>query len=451
MTTTKLPSPSAGAYDVRDLNLADEGRRRTEWAEQFMPVLRQIRERFGKERPLKGKKVSACLHVTTETANLAVALKAGGADVALCASNPLSTQDDVAAHLARDHGIRVYAIKGEDNESYYRHIQAAIAHEPDITMDDGADVVGALHMIALDRLDDLAPPVRRWVEELGKAERQKLIARVIGSTEETTTGVIRLRAMAEEGVLQFPVIAVNDSQTKHLFDNRYGTGQSTLDGILRATNLLVAGRTFVVCGYGWCGRGFAMRARGAGANVIVTEVDALKALEARMDGYSVMPLAQAAPLGDVFVTVTGNTHVIRLEHMKAMKNGAIIANSGHFNVEIDLDALAKAAKGPRQVRQFVDEWTLGGQRLYVLGEGRLINLAAAEGHPASVMDMSFANQSLAAEHLASEGGTLSKAVHRLPMEIDRNVAALKLAAMGINIDRLTPEQERYLASWDAGT
>ena len=451
MTTTKLPSPSAGAYDVRDLNLADEGRRRTEWAEQFMPVLRQIRDRFGKERPLKGKKVSACLHVTTETANLAVTLKAGGADVALCASNPLSTQDDVAAHLARDHGIRVYAIKGEDNESYYRHIQAAIAHEPDITMDDGADVVGALHMIALDRLDDLAPPVRRWVEKLGKAERKKLITRVIGSTEETTTGVIRLRAMAEEGVLQFPVIAVNDSQTKHLFDNRYGTGQSTLDGILRATNLLVAGSNFVVCGYGWCGRGFAMRARGAGANVIVTEVDALKALEARMDGYSVMPLAQAAPLGDVFVTVTGNTHVIRLEHMKVMKNGAIIANSGHFNVEIDLQNLAKAAKGPRSVRQFVDEWALGGKRLYVLGEGRLINLAAAEGHPASVMDMSFANQSLAAEHLVGHGGTLSKAVHRLPVDIDRDVAALKLAAMGITIDRLTPEQERYLASWDAGT
>jgi adenosylhomocysteinase len=318
-------------------------------------------------------------------------------------------------------------------------------------MDDGADVVGALHMIALDRLDDLAPPVRRWVEQLGKPERKKLIGRVIGSTEETTTGVIRLRAMAQEGVLQFPVISVNDSQTKHLFDNRYGTGQSTLDGVVRATNLLVAGSTFVVCGYGWCGRGFAMRARGAGANVIVTEVDALKALEARMDGYAVMPLAQAAPLGDVFVTVTGNTHVIRIEHMKAMKNGAIIANSGHFNVELDLEALARAARGPRSVRQFVDAWTLGGKQLYVLGEGRLINLAAAEGHPASVMDMSFANQSLAAEHLVREGGTLSKAVHRLPVEIDRNVAALKLAAMGISIDQLTPEQERYLASWDAGT
>ncbi|MBI4501286.1 MAG: adenosylhomocysteinase [Gemmatimonadetes bacterium] len=450
-TTTKSSAPQQGAYDVRDLKLADEGRRRTEWAEQFMPVLRQIRERFAKERPLKGKKLSACLHVTTETANLAITLKAGGADVALCASNPLSTQDDVAAYLARDHGVRVYAIKGEDNESYYLHIQAAIAHEPDITMDDGADVVGALHMIALERLDDLAPPVRRWVEGLGKTERRRLISKVIGSTEETTTGVIRLRAMAKEGVLQFPVIAVNDSLTKHLFDNRYGTGQSTMDGILRATNLLVAGSTFVVCGYGWCGRGFAMRARGLGATVIVTEIDPLKALEARMDGYLVMPMADAARLGDVFVTVTGNTHVIRVEHMKVMKDGAIIANSGHFNVEIDLDGLAKAAKGPRAVRDFVDEWMLAGKRVFVLGEGRLINLAAAEGHPASVMDMSFANQSLAAEHLVRQGGTLPKAVHRLPVEIDRDVAALKLASMGITIDELTKEQQHYLASWDAGT
>jgi adenosylhomocysteinase len=447
-TTTK---PVQGGYDVRDINLADEGRRRTEWAELSMPVLRLIRERFTRERPLKGKKVSACLHVTTETANLAVTLKAGGADVALCASNPLSTQDDVAAYLARDHGIHVFAIKGEDSDSYYRHIQAAIAHEPDITMDDGADVVGALHMIALNRLDDLAPPVRKWVEGLSQAERKRILSKVIGATEETTTGVIRLRAMAQEGVLQFPVIAVNDSLTKHLFDNRYGTGQSTLDGILRATNLLVAGSTFVVAGYGWCGRGFAMRARGAGANVIVTEIDPVKALEARMDGYLVMPMADAARLGDVFITLTGNMHVVRLEHMRLMKDGAIICNSGHFNVEIDLEGLSKAAKGPREVRQFVDEWKLGDKRLYVLGEGRLINLAAAEGHPASVMDMSFANQSFAAEHLVRTGGTLSKAVHRLPAQVDREVSGLKLAAMGIKIDELTKEQQHYLASWDAGT
>ncbi len=451
MTTKTKSKPAEASYDVRDLKLADEGRRRTEWAEQFMPVLRQLKERFATERPLRGKKVSACLHVTSETANLAITLKAGGADVALCASNPLSTQDDIAAYLARDCGIRTYAIKGEDNESYYRHIQAAIAHEPEITMDDGADVVGALHMIALERLDDLPPPVRRWVEGLSKAERKRIVSNVIGSTEETTTGVIRLRAMAQEGVLQFPVIAVNDSQTKHLFDNRYGTGQSTLDGILRATNMLVAGSTFVIAGYGWCGRGLALRARGAGANVIITEIDPLKALEAQMDGYRVMPMAEAARIGDVFITVTGNMHVIRVEHMKLMKDGAIICNSGHFNVELDLDGLAKVAKGPRAAREFVEEWMLGGKRIFVLGEGRLINLAAAEGHPASVMDMSFANQALAAEHLVREGGTLSKAVHRLPVNIDQEVSALKLAAMGVSIDKLTKEQQHYLASWDAGT
>ncbi|MGH9260830.1 MAG: adenosylhomocysteinase, partial [Acidimicrobiales bacterium] len=339
MTTTAHPT----AHDIRDLNLADEGRRRTEWAERAMPVLRQIRARFTKERPLAGRRLSACLHVTTETANLAVALKAGGADVVLCASNPLSTQDDVAAHLVRDHGIKVFAVKGEDHETYYEHLRAALAHRPDLTMDDGADLVGALHMIALNRLDDLAPPVRRWVETLGAAERQKLVAGVIGSTEETTTGVIRLRAMARDGVLQFPVLAVNDSQTKHLFDNRYGTGQSTLDGILRATNVLIAGSTVVVAGYGWCGRGFAMRARGAGANVLVTEIDPLKALEAQMDGYRVLSMADAARVGDVFVTLTGNVEVIRLEHMRAMKDGAILANSGHFNVEIDLEGLRRAA------------------------------------------------------------------------------------------------------------
>ncbi len=442
---TAIPS------DVKDLTLADAGRRRTEWAEQFMPVLRQIRERFAAERPLEGRRLSACLHVTTETANLAVTLKAGGADVALCASNPLSTQDDVSAHLVRDHGVKVFAIKGEDKDTYYDHLRAALAHRPDITMDDGADLVGSLHMIALGRLDDLEGPVRAWVSELGTAERRALVGDVIGSTEETTTGVIRLRAMAEEGVLQFPVIAVNDSQTKHLFDNRYGTGQSTMDGILRATNILLAGSTVVVAGYGWCGRGVAMRARGGGADVIVTEVDALRALEARMDGYRVMPMAEAATVGDVFVTLTGNAHVIRVEHMRLMKDGAIIANSGHFNVELALDRLAEIAQGPRRTREFVDEWILDGKRLYVLGEGRLINLAAAEGHPASVMDMSFANQALAAEHLAKSGGTLSKAVHRVPPEIDRRVAELKLAALGVRIDTLTAEQRKYLASWDAGT
>jgi adenosylhomocysteinase len=439
------------SHDVRDLSLADDGRRRTEWAERFMPVLRQIRERFAREQPLKGKRLAACLHVTTETANLAITLRAGGADVALCASNPLSTQDDAAAYLARDHGVKVYAIKGETNESYYRHIQQALAQQPDLTMDDGADLVSALHMIALQRLDDLAPPVRAWVETLSASQRKTLVSGVIGSTEETTTGVIRLKAMAKDGVLQFPVIAVNDSQTKHLFDNRYGTGQSTIDGILRATNVLMAGCTVVVAGYGWCGRGVAMRARGAGADVIVTEVDALRALEARMDGYRVMPLHEAAAVGDVFVTLTGNMHVIRLEHMRAMKEGAIIANSGHFNVEIDLDGLAKAAKGPKPTRPFVEEWVLDGKRLFVLGEGRLINLAAAEGHPASVMDLSFANQALAAEHLVRQGGSLSKAVHRLPAEIDQRVAQLKLAAMGIGIDTLTAEQQKYLSSWEAGT
>lgn len=451
MTSVKTATSKQAEYDVRDLKLADEGRRRTEWAARFMPVLDQIQSRFATERPLEGKKLSACLHVTTETANLMIALKAGGADVALCASNPLSTQDDVAAHLVKDHGIKVFAIKGEDHESYYDHIRAALAHEPDVTMDDGADVVGALHMIALERMDDLAPPVRKWVERLSGAQRRQLLAKVIGSTEETTTGVIRLRAMAEQGVLQFPVIAVNDSLTKHLFDNRYGTGQSTLDGILRATNILMAGTVVVVGGYGWCGRGFAMRARGAGADVIVTEIDPFRALEARMDGFRVMPMADACREGDVFVTLTGNTDVIRVEHMRRMKDGAIVANSGHFNVEIELEQLAKVAQGPRRVREFVDEWMLDGKRLHVLGEGRLINLTAAEGHPASVMDMSFANQALAAEHLIRTAGTLSTAVHRVPAEVDRRVAELKLRAFGVSIDTLTERQQKYLASWDAGT
>ena len=439
------------AYDVRDLGRADEGRRRTEWAERSMPVLRILRERFSRERPLAGRRLSACLHVTTETANLAVTLKAGGADVALCASNPLSTQDDVAAHLVRDHGIKVFAIKGEDHATYYEHIRAALAHRPDITMDDGADLVGALHMIALNRLDDLEPPVRRWVETLAAVDRKSLVSGVLGSTEETTTGVIRLRAMAKDGVLQFPVIAVNDSDTKHLFDNRYGTGQSTLDGIMRATNLLLAGSTVVVAGYGWCGRGFALRVRGAGANVLVTEIDPLKALEAQMDGYRVVPMAEAARVGDLFVTLTGNVNVIRLEHMRAMKEGAVLANSGHFNVEIDLAGLKGAATGPTAVREFVDEWRLDGKRLFVLADGRLINLAAAEGHPASVMDMSFANQALAAEFVVQRGAMLAKDVHRIPAELDREIARLKLQAMGVTIDTLTPEQQKYLASWDLGT
>jgi adenosylhomocysteinase len=446
--TVAAKGPTA---DVRDLALADEGKRRTEWAERAMPVLRLIRERFAKQRPLAGRRLSACLHVTSETANLAVTLKAGGADVALCASNPLSTQDDVAAHLVRDHGIAVFAIKGEDHDTYYDHIRACLAHRPDVTMDDGADLVGALHMLALGRLDDLAPAVRRWVDTLSAADRAALLAGVIGSTEETTTGVIRLKAMAKDGVLRFPVIAVNNSETKHLFDNRYGTGQSTVDGIIRCTNLLLAGATAVVAGYGWCGRGVAMRLRGHGANVIVTEVEPVKALEAVMDGYRVMPMAEAAPLGDLFVTLTGDIDVIRVEHMRRMKDGAIVANSGHFNVEIDLAGLAKAAQGPRAVRNLVDEWVLDGRRIVVLGEGRLINLAAAEGHPASVMDMSFANQALGAEYLVQHGSELSRDVHSVPLELDREIAALKLTAMGVGIDTLTPEQRHYLASWDLGT
>ena len=438
-------------YDIKDLTLADEGKRRTEWSERSMPVLRQIRARFAKEQPLKGLKLSACLHVTTETANLMITLRAAGAEIALCASNPLSTQDDVAAHLVRDHGVHVYAIKGEDHQTYYTHIAQALAFGPQMTQDDGADLVGALHMIALNRLDDLAPPIRSWVEGLSQAERKALVAAVRGSTEETTTGVIRLKAMAKEGILQFPIIAVNDSNTKHMFDNRYGTGQSTLDGVVRATNLLLAGSTVVVAGYGWCGRGVASRARGAGAHVVVTEIDPLPALEARMDGFQVMAMADAAPVGDLFITLTGNIHVIRTEHFSAMKDGAIVCNSGHFNVELDLDGLAQISSARRQVREMVEEFTVKGRRIMVLGEGRLINLAAAEGHPASVMDMSFANQALAAEVLAKEATKMTKSVHRLPPAVDQEIARLKLQAMGIAIDTLTAEQVRYLASWDAGT
>jgi adenosylhomocysteinase len=449
--TVQNVATTVAKYHVKDLKLADEGKRRTEWAERSMPVLRQIRARFAKEQPLKGIKLSACLHVTTETANLMQTLRAAGAEIALCASNPLSTQDDVAAHLVRDHGVHVYAIKGEDHETYYTHIAQALAFGPHMTQDDGADLVGSLHMIALNRLDDLAPPIRGWVEGLSGAERKALVAAVRGSTEETTTGVIRLKAMAKEGVLQFPIIAVNDSNTKHMFDNRYGTGQSTLDGVVRATNLLLAGSTVVVAGYGWCGRGVASRARGAGAHVVVTEIDPVPALEARMDGFEVMPMAEAAPLGDLFVTLTGNINVVRPEHFAAMKDGAIVCNSGHFNVELDLEGLARIASGRRYVREMVEEFVVKGRRIMVLAEGRLINLAAAEGHPASVMDMSFANQALAAEVLAKDAAKMSNSVHRLPAAVDQEIARLKLQSMGISIDALTPQQEEYLASWDAGT
>jgi adenosylhomocysteinase len=439
--------------DIADASLAADGRRRVEWADRSMQVLGQIRERFSRERPLEGVRVSACLHVTTETANLMRTLQAGGADVVLCASNPLSTQDEVAAYLVEECGISVFAVRGEDNDRYYDHIRAALAHRPTITMDDGADLVGALHMIALDRLDDLSPALRAWVTGLSADERQSLVAEVLGSTEETTTGVIRLRAMAADGVLQFPVVAVNDSLTKHLFDNRYGTGQSTLDGVLRATNMLLAGSTVVIAGYGWCGRGVALRARGAGAKVIVTEVDPVVALEAAMDGFDVAPMSEAAPKGDLFLTLTGNTSVIREEHFRAMKDGAIVANSGHFDVEIDIRRLRELSSSePRELRPEVVEYVVDGRRIVLLSEGRLINLAAAEGHPAAVMDMSFANQALAAEYLlGGEGRALDRQVHRVPREMDREIARLKLVAMGVDIDTLTDEQRRYLSSWDLGT
>lgn len=447
MTAIPLDAP----HHIHSLDLADEGKRRTEWAERSMPVLRQIRTRFEHERPLAGRRISCCLHVTTETANLMATLRAAGAEVALCASNPLSTQDDVAAHLVRDHGVHVYAIKGEDHETYYTHLAQALAFGPDLTQDDGADLVGSLHMVKLGRLDDLAGPIRRMIEAMTPEERTALVGRVRGSTEETTTGVIRLKAMAKEGILAFPIVAVNDSRTKHMFDNRYGTGQSTLDGIVRATNVLIAGSTFVVAGYGWCGRGLAMRARGAGAQVVVTEIDPVAALEARMDGFEVMTMEAAAPRGDIFCTLTGNVHVIRAEHFRKMKDGAIVCNSGHFNVELDLEALAKLASERRHVRNFVEEFCVNERRILVLGEGRLINLAAAEGHPASVMDMSFANQALAAEYLVKHEKTLAPQVHTLPAEVDSQIATLKLAAMGTHFDVLTEEQVTYLASWDAGT
>lgn len=416
-------------HHVADVNLAPGGRYRIEWAEQEMPVLRQLRERFAKEQPLKGLRISACLHVTTETANLMHTLQVGGAEVLLCASNPLSTQDDVAASLVSHFEIPVFAIKGEDNETYFNHLNAALDFRPHITMDDGADLVSELHK-----------------------NRTDLLEEVIGGTEETTTGVIRLKAMAKDGALKFPVVAINDSDTKHLFDNRYGTGQSTMDGIIRATNVLLAGKTLVVAGYGWCSRGIASRAKGLGAHVIVTEVDSVKALEAVMDGFQVMPMMTAAPLGDIFVSATGDIHVLDLHHMKAMKNGAMICNSGHFNVEINLEALQQAAEGtPRRVRPFVEQYTLDGKILNVLGEGRLINLAAAEGHPASVMDMSFANQAMGAEFMVKNAKSLDNKVYRLPEEVDQEVARLKLEAMGVNFDTLTDEQVTYLNQWEQGT
>ncbi len=439
-------------YDIKDISLAEKGMLRIEWAEMGMPVLRRIRERFGREKPLAGLRLSACLHVTTETAGLVKTLQAGGAEVVLCASNPLSTQDDVAAALVADHEIPVFAIKREDHATYYRHILAALQHRPNLTMDDGADLVSALHFMALEKWSDLDQSVVRWARGLSESERCALLDEVKGGTEETTTGVIRLRSMERDGVLQFPIISVNDADTKHLFDNRYGTGQSTVDGIIRATNRLLAGSTFVVCGYGWCGRGVALRAKGHGAHVIVTEVDPLRALEAVMDGFQVMPIARAAPLGDIFCTLTGDINVIRSEHFLAMKDGAIVSNSGHFDVELDLQSLRKCAVERRIVRDFVEEFSLeNGRRIYVLGDGRLINLASAEGHPSSVMDMSFANQALSAEYMARHHTELGSAVYSVPREIDTEIARLKLVSMGVEIDTLTPEQEKYLSSWEMGT
>jgi adenosylhomocysteinase len=422
MATTKR-------YDVKDLSLAPEGVRRIAWADRQMPVLATIRDRFEREQPLAGYRVSACLHVTTETANLMRTLKAGGADVVLCASNPLSTQDDVAAALVDEYDIAVFAIKGEDNDTYYAHIEAAVDHKPQLTMDDGADVIGVLHSARREQLGD-----------------------IIAGTEETTTGVIRLKALEQDGALGFPIIAVNDAKTKHLFDNRYGTGQSTIDGIIRATNVLIAGKRFVVAGYGWVGRGVASRARGMGAHVIVTEVDPLRALEAQMDGYEVLPMDRAAEVGDLFCTATGDKSVLTGEQFSRMKDGAILANTGHFDVEIDKPALRSLASETREARQFVEEFTLAdGRRLYLIADGRLVNLAAAEGHPALVMDMSFANQALAAEYAIANAATLERKVYPVPEEIDREIARLKLDTMGIEIDELTEEQARYLASWNEGT
>jgi adenosylhomocysteinase len=426
MSTTVAPQVPC---DVKNIELADLGKRRIEWANQSMPVLQSIRKEFIKTKPLKGIRISACLHVTTETANLAITLRDGGADVVLCASNPLSTQDDVAASLVRDFSISTHAVKGEDNERYYKHILSALDHKPHLTMDDGADLVST-----------------------ALTKRKDVVDGIIAGTEETTTGVIRLRAMAKDGQLRYPIIAVNDALTKHMFDNRYGTGQSTMDGVIRCTNALIAGSKFVIAGFGWCGRGLALRARGMGADVIVTEIDPTKAIEAVMDGYRVMSMEEAAKIGDIFVTLTGNKNVIRREHFDLMKSGAVVANSGHFNVEIDIPSLEKMSSSKRPTRDFVDEYVMkDGRKIYLLGEGRLINLAAAEGHPASVMDMSFANQALSCEYLVKNHKSLERKVYAVPEELDKQVARLKLDSMGVKIDKLTAEQEEYLASWSEGT
>ena len=439
-------------YDIKDIKLADAGLEKIEWARRRMPVLQKIGQRFLKEKPLKGVRIACCLHVTTETANLVKTLKEGGAEVVLCASNPLSTQDDVAAAVVKHFGIPVFSIKGETDRQYYEHLMKALAFMPNITMDDGADLVGALHMIALDRSDALHDAIGEWLKKLSKKERKTLVSGVTGSMEETTTGVIRLKSMEKEGVLEFPVIAVNDASTKHMFDNRYGTGQSTIDGILRATNILFAGATFVLAGYGWCGKGVTMRAKGLGAHIIVTEVDPLRALEAHMDGYEVMEMSKAASMGDIFVTTTGNINVIRKEHFKKMKDGAIVCNSGHFNVEIEIEALEKMKQSKRRVRGLIDEYTMkDGKKIFLLGEGRLVNLACAEGHPSDVMDMSFANQALCSEYMWKNSKKLEKKVYSVPKEIDEQVAMLKLASAGITIDKLIPEQVKYLASWEMGT
>jgi adenosylhomocysteinase len=453
MATATAPATTLVKHDIADIALAAKGKKRIDWADQDMPVLQQIRARFEKEKPLKGLRMSACLHVTAETAGLARALKAGGADLVLIASNPLSTQDEVAASLVEDFGISVYAIHGEDADSYYKHVAAALAHSPHITMDDGADLVSAMVFIALNRLDDVHAQVRAWATTLSAAERKTAMTQVIGSMEETTTGVIRLRAMEKDGVLQFPVIAVNDADTKHMFDNRYGTGQSTIDGVIRSTNMLVAGKRVVVCGYGWCGKGVASRVRGLGAQVIVTEVDPIAALEAAMDGFQVTTMAEAAKVGDLFITVTGNKHIIAKQHFEAMKDGAMVCNSGHFDIEIDLVALdALTATKVSGVRHEVDEFKLkSGKRIYLIGSGRLVNLAAAEGHPASVMDMSFATQALATEYCVQNKGKLENKVINLPRSIELFIATAKLKSMGITIDTLTADQSKYGQSWEHGT
>jgi len=452
-----MPSTTTAAKGVRSdvakPELADQGKKRILWADHDMPVLQQIRARFEKEKPLAGLRMSACLHVTAETANLARTLKAGGADLVLIASNPLSTQDDVAASLVRDFGITVGAVHGEDGDSYYKHVAMALEHEPHVTMDDGADLVSAMVFVALDRLDDVHPKVREWAAKIPAADRATKFKDVIGSMEETTTGVIRLRAMEKDGVLKFPVVSVNDADTKHMFDNRYGTGQSTIDGVIRATNMLVAGKKVVVCGYGWCGKGVANRVRGLGAQVIVTEVNPIAALEAAMDGFAVMPMAEAAKIGDLFITVTGNKHVIAKAHFEAMKCGAMVCNSGHFDIEIDLVALKElTATHTPDVRREVDEYKLkSGKKLFVIGSGRLVNLAAAEGHPASVMDMSFATQALATEFCVKQKGKLPNAVVPVPREIEEYVSTAKLASMGISIDTMTADQKKYSTSWEHGT